>query len=655
MKIIQFKKNRSGTIATVNNQVYLPRSEFHCRYPSLFEMSDSVRWSTYHRSDFKKIEGTTKDKFKFQGNQDSITAGMFAKTGNYYNPFHFKDYEEALKPVRKAITASEPATWYNRLLEQQKKMAAYVVGKVKDRDPAFSINSDNNYTCVLFSLPKPNKEKNPKIWSQFLGVYLIALTNKLACERGINIEMIHRSSFGCLRPSVAECGESVRVNLGLTPKPYAECVIDAIFYLQKIVQNTEAFKIPFVSPALTKTLNSYNKKNSTAEKNVNIQLQNTLWDTLWAPGDSSNKSFASQMFRKSVIKESLVDFVLDGCSNKPLKDLFKDKTAYKNAFVAPLKTILEAITIKDKSLSIQPGPKSLKSYEWKAAKKVEDDDFWNLAKEMAERLGATKTEVNALINAKKTEHLHSRFEAWVADFIFKPVADSAVTDGNGSDSEDEGELEIKGKPQTVYAKKIITATGMRAIQLIHAVTRKFLHDKYKVDPLYLTFSASQMYYETDEALSKHPIPIDYEHDKHNKREQRNVGFFDVNHCNTTHEEMDDEISLIDKKDRICAIDVTSATTQEIHETLVRLYEKRPNLEVILTISSGLKNEQAMGDYNPYGTIRIFAKNCESLDSIYEDLVNLEEQAGYLHPKESHLIRKTAKSAGMTPTNSAILS
>lgn len=655
MKIIQFKKNRSGTIATVGNRIYLPRSEFHCRYPSLFEMRDPVRWSTYHRSDFKKLEGTSKDRFKFQGNQDSITSGMFAKTGNYYNPFHFKNYETALKPVKKTLTSSEPAVWYNRLLEQQKKMAAYVVKLVNDRDPDFVINSDNNYTCVLFSLPKPDKEKNPKIWSQFLAVYLIALTNKLAYERGINIEMVHRSSFGCLRPSVAECGESVRVNLGLSPRPYAECVIDAIFYLQKIVQNQEAFKIPFVSPALTNTLNSYNKLNTTKIKTVNIQLQKTLWDTLWAPGDSSNKSFASQIFRKSVVKEGLVDLVLDGCADKPLKDLFNDKTAYNNAFVDPLKKILKAIRINGKSLTIQLDPDSLKSYEWKPAKSVDDSAFWSLAEEMAERLGATKAEVKTLMKVKTTEDLHSRFEAWVADFVFKPVADSTVTDGNGSDSEDEGELDIEGNPQTVCAKKIITATGMRAIQLIHAVSRKFLHDKYQVDPLYLTFSASQMYYETDEALSKHPIPIDYVHDKNKKRDQRNVGFFDLNHCNTTHEEMDDEIAIIDKKDRICAIDVTSATTQEIHDTLVRLFEKRPNLEVILTISSGLKNEQAMGDYNPYGTIRIFSKNSESLDIIYEDLVKLEEQAGYLHPKESHLIRKTAKSAGMTPTNSAILS
>jgi len=658
MKIIQFKKTNSGTIKPVSKLTYFPRSEFHCRYPSLLEMKDPTRWSTYHRSDFKKIVGATKNEFKFKGNQVYIKPGMYAKTGNYRNPFHFNLFKETLKPVKKAITSSGPASWYNRLLERQKKMAAYVVTQVKDKDPDFVINSDNNYTCVLFSLPKPAEEKNPKIWSQLLSGYLIALTNKLAYERGVNIEIVNRSSFGCLRPSVAECGESVRINLGLSPEPYAECVIDAIFYLKKIVQNQDAFKIPFVSKALTKRLNTYNGIKSTKDKTVDIQLKSTLWDTLWAPGDSLNKSFASQIFRKSVVTECLVDLILNGCLDKPLKNLFKDpfkdNEAYTKAFVTPLSEILKSIRVVRKSLSIKLDQKSLKSYEWEAAEQVKDEEFWNLVKEMAERLGATEAEVKSLITNETTEDLHSRFEALVATFVFTPVADNSVEDGNGSDSEGEGELEIKKTSQTVYAKKIITSTGMRAIQLVHAVARKFLHDRHNADPLNLTFSAKQMYYETNEALSKYPIPINYKHVKCKKRGQRSICFFDVNHCNTTHEEMVDGISLIDKKDRICAVDVTSATTQEIHKTLERLYEERPGLEVVLTISSGLKNEQAMGDYNPYGTIRIFSKDNGFLGAIYDYLVGLEEEAGYLHPKESHLIRKTAKSAGMTPTNAAIL-
>lgn len=653
MKIITFKKGESGTLNPVSDRVYFPRSEYHCRYPGLFNMKDSVRWSTYHRSDFKQIEGTNKNKFKFLGNQVNPTPGMYSKTGNYYNPFYFDRYKKALKPIE-SIKSSKPASWYDRLLDRQKKIAAHVVEQVKEKDPTFIINSDNSYTCVLFTLPKPKEEKNPKIWSQFLSVYLIALANKLAHERGINIEMVHRSSFGCIRPSVAECGKSVRVNLGLSPKPYVECVIDAIFYLKKLVEHKKAFKISFAPQGLIKKLEGYNESNSTTKKTVNIQLKDTLWDTLWAPGDSSNKSFASQIFRKSIVVEWFVDLVMDGCLNKPLEHIFSGKDAFTQAFINPLKIILRAITLVKTSISIHVDSERLKTYEWGDAQPVDDEEFWAIVADMAKDLGATKSEVMALTSKRITTDLHSRLEALSANFVFQPVDDNSVTDGNGSDSDGEGEFEINGDPQPVYAKKLITATGMRAIQLIHAVSRNYLSNQYQVDPLHIKFNANQMYYETDEALSKHPIPIHYGEHKNKGRNQRNVSFFDLNHCNTTHEDQCDPIDLIDNNDRICAIDITSATTQESHDILIRLYESRPNLEVILMISSGLKNEQAMGDYNPYGTVRIFSKSSESLDIIYADLVSLEKDAGYLHPKESHLIRKTAKLAGMTPTNLAIL-
>ncbi|HGC5753108.1 TPA: hypothetical protein ACIZBK_002793 [Legionella pneumophila] len=654
MKVIQLRKDDSGKLRKASQRVYFPRSEFHARFDSLFGMKEQAQWDTYHRSRFKKIEGAKNNQYTFDGNQDSKKAGMHPKTGTFYSPFHFKPYKTALKPIKKATSVSESAVWYDRLLIRQKEMAAYVVEKVKERNPNFLINSDNNYTCVLFSLPKPRAEKNPSIWSQFLSAYLIALANTLAYERGLNIEMVHRSSFGSLRPSVAECGESVRVNLGLTPKPYADCVIDAIFYLQKIFEDPQAFEIPFESVALTKTLKNYNEKNSTKKKTVKIGLEETLWDTLWAPGDSSNRSFASQFFRKSVVKEYLVDSIQSACLKKPLKKLFKDKKAQEEAFVTPLKNILKRIRLEKESLSIQCDTNQLKSYEWEEAKPVEDDDFWILVQDMAKQLDAPKKEIKSLIDGQITEDFHSFFEGWSANFIFQPVINDLVEDGNGSDSEVEGELEINGEAQTVYAKKMITATGMRAIQLIHAVSRQYLHDTYKIDSSFLTFSASQMYYETGDALKKHPIPMKNVHEKNKKRAQTNMCFFDVNHCNTTHENMRDEVAFIGKKDRICAIDVTSATTEEIHETLMRLFKERPKLEIILTISSGLKNEQAMSDYNPYGTVRIFSRNSKSLNTIYSNLVQLEEEANYSHPKESHLIRKTAKEAGMTPTNASIL-
>jgi hypothetical protein len=77
-------------------------------------------------------------------------------------------------------------------------------------------------------------------------------------------------------------------------------------------------------------------------------------------------------------------------------------------------------------------------------------------------------------------------------------------------------------------------------------------------------------------------------------------------------------------------------------------------QMTITVSSGLKNEQAMSDYNPYGTIRIFARSKDDCSIIYNQLKIFENDAKYKHPKCSHLLRKNAKDAGFTPTNKAIL-
>ena len=88
--------------------------------------------------------------------------------------------------------------------------------------------------------------------------------------------------------------------------------------------------------------------------------------------------------------------------------------------------------------------------------------------------------------------------------------------------------------------------------------------------------------------------------------------------------------------------------------IIRIWKNAPKLRVILAVSSGLKNEQAMGDYNPYGTVRIFASSREDCEALYNRLIAFEQFAEYQHPKESHELRKNAKDEGFTPTNDAVI-
>lgn len=647
---IIFRKKSSGSISTIKKRQYFPRCEFHCRFPSLFAMDESVRWNTYHRSTYKNIAEVKAADAKFKGNQTDVTKGMYAKTGNYYNPFHFSSYKKYLEPKKRKDDKATQAEWYDRILLRQKTMAADIVKAVLKKNKHLKINSDNSYPCVLFSLPKPEAEKNVKVWTQFLEVFLVAITNKLAYERGLNIEMLHRSSFGHLRPSVAECGESVRINLGLIPNAYADCIIDAILYLAKLFANKKLAKVTFESTELTKKLKKYNKKHSIKNKKVNIQLKKTVFETLWAAGDSSNRSFATQIFRTPLVTEYLVDLIFNACLEQDLEDIFEDEQLVAKTFTDPLKEVLNKITLNKKAqLTIDVDFDALKSYEWQDVKPVKDDEFWNFIADLAKALNVSDFEIKTLQRERITEDLHSRFEVWEANFFFHPQKYDDVVNGVGSDSEESAII----ANQTIYAKKLTTATAMRAIQLCYAVSKQYLYSEYRIDPLYISFIADQMYYETDEALQKHAIPIAYKDSNKLKAKNTNIGFFDINHCNTGHNKNKDILSLIEKDAKICVLDVTSSTSLEIHETLESLLQSRKKLEVILTVSSGIKNEQAMADYNPYGTVRIFCTTEENLEYIYNNLIDLEQIAEYEHPKESHWIRKTAKDAGMTMTNGAI--
>ena len=118
--------------------------------------------------------------------------------------------------------------------------------------------------------------------------------------------------------------------------------------------------------------------------------------------------------------------------------------------------------------------------------------------------------------------------------------------------------------------------------------------------------------------------------------------------------VDKKLPQFDPGDRVCILVTTSATTIEIAQHMLQIWYIAPSLRVIILVSSGLKNEQAMSDYNPYGCLRIFAKSKLECDMIYADLKQLELEAGYKHPLGSHLIRKTAKADGFTPTSSEIL-
>jgi hypothetical protein len=654
---LQVERDDNGKIVTKTQpEVFLPRCAYYTHFPSFFD-KNSASYNTYHRSAHKKLANVKQDNFAFNGNQTEVKSGMNAKTGNYFNPFHFADYQNAIHPEAKGASKTPKAFWYDKLLAFQKNNAKSVVKAITKSD-TLKINQDHDYPCVLFSLSQPGQlEKNEKIWTNFVSLYFIAIANKLAKERGLNIETIRRSSFDTIRPSIAECGKSLRISLGMSPRAYHECVVDTIKYLEKLFQNSDVFNIP-ADPQnkLNTVLVKYNKaKTKASQKICNVQVKNTLWETLWANGDSKNRSFATQIFRREHVVNVLIDDIMMSMGEHSLESIFASIDLKKSSFAQPMVRFLEnfecvkdVITTKYANLKLLP-------FAWNQATRFNNPAFWTMIQDFGSAIGANQDEILELCQRKNFGELYHYLESWLVNFNFHPRKYQNVEDGYGSDSDTEKAFVIGDNYQNIHSKKFITATGMRAIQLSYACAKKFLEDAYETDPAYIETHAEKMYYETDEAIHNFPIPYAVKEASENKGVQKKLNFFDLNHCNAQQLDEPKRLVEVSKKERICILDVTSATTEEMLKNIIYIWKKAPKLRVIILVSSGLKNEQAMSDYNPYGCIRIFSRDKKDLKKVYNYLEEFEQKAQYVHPKTSHILRKNAKDAGFTPTNRAILS
>jgi hypothetical protein len=251
------------------------------------------------------------------------------------------------------------------------------------------------------------------------------------------------------------------------------------------------------------------------------------------------------------------------------------------------------------------------------------------------------------------QNLHGELETASQTLFFNPPH-QLHEDGYGSDSDTEGTISLARERTIIYAKKFITATGMRSIQLAFAAIKRHLGEQTQLNFRNLGFNTQYMYYETKEALQKHAIPIVL-HNINELAQPLEVVLYDLNHCNTSHQKTAPVTEIVKDSSTICILDTTSATNSLVAESIKKLMTKNPHLSTIILVSSGIKNEQAGSDINPYGTIRIFSRNKSERDGLYKQLASLEAEAGYKHPKTSHLLRKTAKERRMTPTNEGILS
>lgn len=628
------------------------RCDYYSRFEAPYTGNDPKHWNTYHRSQKKSLVGVKQKEFTTKSYQNT----KHDKTGCYHNPFFFSEYKDSIR-VKKGKNTKKMSNIYDDLLKYQHQMASYFCDRVKKKQTIAKVNCDNQYPCVLVLFPKPDIASSDTDWVNWVSILYTAISLKLIDERGLNAEIVRRSGFGHIRPSIAETAPSLRINLGMVPKAYVDALADAVVLTEQLITDSPdvRFGVAIKTDRLKKDMIRYNKAKEKAKQKVAVSCPETLWDALWQRMDSKGHSFVYQIFRNEANVECTINRIFDLLreAKKPLTEILDSEKCMEDCFIAPFKILLQGYQLNNKNqFTINMTLDNLKKKRaWtNEAVLVNDDAFYAILQKLLKAFNASEIPNH---HSLTLAGLHALIEKASRTLFFKPP-EQECDDGYGSDSEEEDEIDLDyDEPVKIFAKKFITATGMRAIQLAVAAAKLCLEALYTLSFKKVLFFASTMYYETEEALKNHAIPLESTSINQQAKPMKLV-MYDLNYCNTTHKRTQTLDAALNNSGPILVLDTTSATTEMLATIIRHVFATQEHITTIIAVSSGLKNEQGGSDINPYGTLRIFSTAEDELDIIYNSLIALDKAINYMHPKESHLLRKLAKALGFTPTNSKII-
>jgi hypothetical protein len=718
----QPKKNKRRRLLTLEKiKKVVPRCEYNTRLDGttvFVDMKDgngkTNYWDTYGARS-KVSRPQTHESFDSTGLEvpSKIPMGFYAKTGTFKNVFGFnKTYRELVskkhaKPrlslgerrqQRKERRERNPTGhMYQASLEYRTAICKYIIGKVRAKNQQIVLNADDEYPCVLVKTPGgptrteiPNKgklENNVKVWTRFVMAYFVGMANHLAWSSGIPIEIVMRSSFGHLCPTIAECIASYRINVGIVPLEYVDVLVDTIvavheafetdfkqdlekvtldqndpfvqlrddYFLDKLLLKVQSNKPKVTREQLVKILKSQDPEGELKQKKwlkdkermpQKLSDGDNLWEWLWGAGDSMGKTVLYQIVERGQAS-------LEGIADGVTEALFANS---KTSDVVSGFTGRFQVSGKKSTISFEPLPvakiKKFSDYSNKTVP-IADDAFWQMVQLIMSSLGGG-SDFGTFREDRSVAELYAYLEQLNVHFIMNeaPSLLDDTQDGVGSDSEEEVELELEPKPNAlptkakVYSKKLICATGMRAIHLAQCCAKLYAADS-KLDITNVKSYAKKMYYETEEALTEVTTRIKNDIITDRKKTVE-VLFFDMNHCNCAQEKY---VAMDFTAFDVVVLDHTSATQPLVYHYLKQVFSI-DRVKLVLLVGSGLKNEQSGGDMNTYGCIRIMTSDRRLRNYLYDELVKLE--SAYQHPKESHAIRKAYKEMGFVPTTLGFL-
>lgn len=528
---------------------------------------------------------------------------------------------------------------------------------------------------------KPD-DSTKEAFTSFLMNYYMGLTNYIAQSAGIDIMIVKRSSFGFNTPSVAETGESFRINMGIMPPVYANVQVNALNLLDAQLTHLLNHKAPRdkSKPHLNTSLPYFSDKQKSIDE-IGDWLDFAMYPIEKRGGTS---------IINAVRKPESLDFV-----NAQSFNLM----AQYGGKIASLGIIMErlflSMTVQNGTLSTNvsseetqyhykvPGseknykvdPEDTKQYTQlldliaqrvdEIAKESNDEEFKKRLQSLEPLLSVTNPHIELtldLVNEMLLIHAMHQVQiqgdkAGLGDGYGSEseVEDSADTQKIESHDPSHSEALREGGPLSMSpqkkrfltGKKIITHNGMRALlSSIDSAARVVFNGKKDIK-----VNVEGAYYEMIPALNASTIRVIMTPDI----KAADILVRDINGCVTEGPKgkRDMVIDLKDSSATVWIIDTTSSTQGKMAE-LIEHFRETERAKILYFVSSGFKQEQFGADRNPYGTIRVFTDKSpegrETLNGILKTIKGSDKPLAVM----AHIYRRLMKRIGAVPRNKNLL-
>jgi len=543
---------------------------------------------------------------------------------------------EVEKNVIDKITSDGNGILYNNILNYKATICGYIEQnfKVAVRDSANSsiiVGFYHRYPCLMVFIKEARVMGKPTItalskWTEIIISYFVGLVYYKAHELGLDIELIRRSGFGFLIPSITCCDQSFRLSVGVIPLMYAKMLVECLVILNDVLKilndNCSRLDAKLPENCFTKSTEYriYMKDRQKPE------VRNIL-DLVWAKVDKGGKTGAYNLMRTSAARDGFSAEVYNNLSTH----IVKKTKEYTQIFLNALKLSFSKIRIQgDKLTFISSGETIFNRINYNSVL-VDDEIFFELIIKICRAIQAefkfsgvsiisvieamreTLAGIQKCIKNTTVDSLYYNLEM-ANELLFTQVLSTTKCvneDDFGSDSEVEDEI----PGGQLYAKKIIVQNGMRAILASLHAGANYLFPGYLNSTKKNGIFLHGAYYETIAATL---LLAKFEQERELARIAcTNIMIYDANACITQGKALtvpqQNHLSHI----RILIIDSTSATLEEYYYWVKEF--KKAKMDVLFFVSSGFKNEQMGADKNPYGTIRLFTKD-KKLQNTFIDFI-----------------------------------